>query len=169
MRRYTIIFVGLWLYATLLCAACSATSDPSQSITEISFGNGGGQQAYWYEYTLRSDGTAEYIGDVSPERRNEVRGGRVMAGAADRIRYRGQVSAEQFRKLAELIIKNDFRSMPEGFPGYVDVPMTTTRVVFADRRKEVSDQLGVRGGRLAEINRAIEQVVGQIKWEQVVR
>jgi hypothetical protein len=85
------------------------------------------------------------------------------------VRYRGRVSAEQFRKLVELIIRNDFRSMPEGFPGYLDVPMTTTRVVFADRRKEVSDQRGVRGEGLAEINRAIEQTAGQIEWERDVR
>lgn len=115
---------------------------------------------------LRGDGTAEYVGDVSPERRGEARGGEVTAGNPGRVRYRGRVSAAQFRRLSELIIRNDFRSMPEGFPGYMDAPMTTTGVVFADGSKEVSDQMGARGERLAEINRAIEQVAEQIKWER---
>jgi hypothetical protein len=122
--------------------------------------------AYWYEFTLRGDGTAEYVGDVSPERRGEARGGKTMAESPERVRYRGRVSAEQFHRLSELIYRNDFRSMPEGFPGYVDAPMTTTGVLFADGRKEVSDQMGARGERLAEINWAIEQVAGQITWER---
>ena len=167
MRRHTLIFACWWLSAASLTVACRP--DPSQGVTAISLRNGGGQTAYWYEYTLRGDGTAEYVGDVSPERRAEPRGGKIMAESPGRVRYHGRVSAEQFRGLSELIARSDFRSMPEGFPGYTDAPMTTTGVAFADGRKEVSDQMGVRGERLAEINRAIEQVAGQIKWEQGVR
>ena len=167
MRRNTLVFIGWWVAAALLSVACS--TDLPQSITEISLTSGGGRTAYWYEFTLRSDGTAEYVGDVSPERRGEVRDERLVAGATDRVRYRGRVSAEQFRRLSEVIMRNDFRSMPEGFPGYLDVPMTTTGVVFAGRRKEVSDQMGVRGEGLAEINRAIAQVVGHIKWEREIK
>jgi hypothetical protein len=169
MRRYTSIIVSCWLFAALLSAACASISDPAQSVTEISLRNGGGQRAYWYEFTLRSDGTAEYVGDVSPERRGEARDEKTIAAATARVRYRGRVSAEQFGGLSRLIIRHDFRSMPETFPGYLDVPMTTTSVVFADRRKEVSDQMGVRGERLAEINRGIEQVVGQITWEREIK
>ncbi len=167
MRPITLIFLYLWLIAALLGAACSP--DPLTGITEISLSNGGGQRAYWYQLKMRSDGAAEYVGDVSPESRYELRDERVAAGATSRVRFRGTVSTEQFRRLSELIIRNDFRSMPEGFPGFTDVPMTTTNVVFADTRKEVSDQMGVRGERLAEINRAIEQVMGQIRWEQDIR
>jgi hypothetical protein len=164
MRRYTFIIACWWLSAALLSVACS--SDASQGITEISLRNGGGQTAYWYEFTLRADGAAEYVGDVSPERRSEARGGKLIAESPGRVRYRGRVSAEQFRRLSELISRNDFRSMPEGFPGYTDAPMTTTGVAFVEGRKEVSDQMGARGEGLAEINRAIEQVAGQIKWER---
>ena len=151
----------------MLGAACR--SDQTQGVTEISLRSGGGRTAYWYEVTLRADGAARYVGDVSPERRGEARAGEMMAENSERVRFRGRVSAEQFRRLGELIIRNDFRSMPEGFPGYADAPMTTTAVLFADGRKEVSDQMGARGERLAEINRAIEQVAGQIKWEQGAR
>jgi hypothetical protein len=55
--------------------------------------------------------------------------------------------------------------MPEGFPGYLDAPLTTTGITFAGGRKEVSDQMGARGEKLAEINRALELAAGQIKWE----
>lgn len=103
---------------------------------------------------------------MSPERRGEARDERSTAAGAARVRYRGRVSAEQFRRLSELIIRNDFRSLPEGFPGYAGAPMTTTAVAFAGGRKEVSDQMGVRGERLAEINRAVEQVAGRIEWAQ---
>src|ERR1044071_2709247 len=109
MRRYTFIFACWWVSAALLSVACH--SDASQGITEISLRNGGDQTAYWYEFTLRADGAAEYVGDVSPERRGEARGGTMMAESPERVRYRGRVSAEQFRGLGELIIRNGFRSM----------------------------------------------------------
>jgi hypothetical protein len=100
MRRRTAILACWCLSAAVLGAACRA--DPTPGVTEISLRSGGGQTSYWYEITLRADGTARYIGDVSPERRREARTSKMMAENPERVRFRGKVSAEQFLSLSRL-------------------------------------------------------------------
>ncbi|MDT4969536.1 MAG: hypothetical protein QOJ64_4273 [Acidobacteriota bacterium] len=160
MRAYVIAFN---LFVAIFITGC--TSAPSPDISEVSFRSGGGQLSYWYQIVVRKDGTAEYLGDVSPERRRGPKSFDDVPGeGAKRVMYRGRISPEQFNELAKVIIKNDFFSLKDNYGGVADAVQTTTSVVYCGGRKEVSNQIGQGGEKLTEIERAIEQVADHIAW-----
>lgn len=151
------------LFLVLLCTSCSSARSPD--ISEVSLRSGGGQLSYWYQIVVRKDGTAEYLGDVSPERRRQPKSFDDVPGeGAKRLMYRGRISPEQFNELAKLIIKNDFFSLKDDYGGVADAVQTTTSVVYSGGRKEVNNQIGRGGEKLSEIERTVEKVADQITW-----
>jgi hypothetical protein len=163
MRRPFI--TSLILFTIFFVSSCSSV--PSSSISEISFRNGGGQLVHWYQIVLRRDGTAEYTGDVSPERRRESRpSGNVRAEATQRVKYRGKVTQAQFEQLAKVVEENGFFSLKETYGGVSGAPQTTTTIVNSAGRKEVHNQLEQGGKGLSEIERAIDRLADQIAWER---
>ncbi|MGB7070741.1 MAG: hypothetical protein WBD22_14705 [Pyrinomonadaceae bacterium] len=158
-----------------LTAGCSSLLknkdfDASNSgIFEITLSNGGGQMNYWFQIILRKDGTAEYLGDVSPDRRSENRSFGQSTKEIQRVKYRGKLPQAQFEMLVKLINDNHFFSMREDNGGVMDAPQTTTGVVKSGTRKEVHNQLGQGGEKLAKIEHAISRATDQIKWEEELK
>lgn len=72
----------------------------------------------------------------------------------------------QFESLVKLVNDNDFFSMKDDNGGVAGAPQTTTGVVNAGSRKEVRNQIGQGGEKLAEIEQAISRTADQIKWEK---
>jgi hypothetical protein len=160
MRSSTIVFN---LFLAIFITGC--TSAPSSAISEVSLRSGGGRLTYWYQIVVRKDGTAEYLGDVSPERRRGPKSfDDVVAEAGKRIKYRARISPEQFSELENLITKNDFFALKDDYGGVTGAVQTTTSVVYSGGRKDVNNQIGQGGEKLSEIERAIEQVADQIAW-----
>ena len=154
------------LLIVFLIVSCSSV--PSPDISEISLRNGGGQLAYWYQIVLRKDGRAEYLGDVSPEHRRESKSfDHALGEGAERVKYRGRISQEQFNELERLITKNGFFSLKDNYGGVADAVQTTTSVVYSGGRKEVHNQIGQGGEKLSEIERTINRVADQIAWTKV--
>jgi hypothetical protein len=149
-----------------LLASCSSESSPG--ISEISLRNGGGQLVYWYQIVLRKDGTAEYLGDVGPERRRESKPfSNALDKGAERVKYRGRISQEQFNELEKLITRNGFFSLKDNYDGVSDAVQTTTSVVYSKGRKEVNNQIGQGGEKLSEIESTINRMADQIAWTKV--
>jgi hypothetical protein len=171
MRRKLPLASVLLTLLTCLGAACSSLSEnknsaASDGVSEITLSNGGGQMNYWYRITLRHDGTAEYLGDVSPERRRENKPFGQSTKENERVKYRGSLTQTQFETLAKLVTDNGFFSMKENDAGIADAPQTTTGVVRSGTRKEIRDQMGQGGEKLTEIEQAIARTADQIKWER---
>jgi hypothetical protein len=151
------------LCMAFMIASCSSASSPG--ISEISLRSGGGQLAYWYQIVLRKDGRAEYLGDVRPDRRRELKSFDNAPGEGSaRVKYHGQISQEQFNELERLINKNDFFSLKENYGGVTDAVQTTTSVIYSGGRKEVHNQIGQGGEKLSEIENSINRVADQITW-----
>ena len=151
------------LLIAFLIASCSSASSPV--ISEISLINGGGQLAYWYQIVLRQDGRAEYLGDVSPERRRESKSFDNAAGEGSaRVKYHGRISQEQFNELERLINENGFFSLKNDYGGVSGAVQTTTSVVYSGGRKEVKNQIGQGGEKLSEIEKSINRMADQIAW-----
>ncbi len=155
IRRFTgIVFVALSMLG------CASVSSPN--ISEISLGNGGGKVTFWYKIVLRKDGSAEYLGDVPPEMRRGTAAS--SSRSKERVAYRGTIPPEQFERLAILMKANGFFELKNDYGGVMDAVQTTTGVVFDGGRKEVSNQIGQGGEKLAEIERAIEGSADKIAW-----
>jgi hypothetical protein len=161
-----IVLITAACQLAFLIASCSSASSPG--ISEISLRNGGGQLAYWYQIVLRKDGTAQYLGDVSPERRRESEPfGNALDKGVERVKYRGRISQEQFSELERLITENGFFSLKDNYGGVSGAIQTTTSVVYSGGRKEVNNQIGQGGEKLSEIERTINRVADQIAWTKV--
>ena len=140
---------GFVLFVAVSILGCASVK--SRQISEISLGNGGGPMAFWYNIVLRKDGSAEYLGDVPPR----MRRGTANAGnrGAERVRYDGKISPAQFGEIVRLINANGFFALKEDFGGVMGAVQTTTGVVYDGGRKEVRNQIGQGGEKLAEIER----------------
>ena len=75
-------------------------------------------------------------------------------------------SAEQFSRLAELIVRNEYFSMDDRYevPGLMDAPPDITRVVYKGGEKTVSNQGDKGGPKLAEIEQAVHAVLNELDW-----
>lgn len=168
--KLSFVIVFFVLLTVCLSAGCSSTPENKNSpasnsdISEISLSGGGGQMNYWYQIILRKDGTAKYLGDVSPGRRGENKPSGQSTKKDERVRYSGTLSQTQFETLVKMINDNGFFSMKEDNGGIADAPQTTTGVINFGKRKEVRNQRGQGGEKLTEIENAISRTADQINW-----
>jgi hypothetical protein len=170
-RKLPLINVFFVLLAACLIVGCSSipNSGNSSDVSEITLSNGGGQMVYWYKFVFKRDGTARYEGDVAPEYRGEAKSFGTSVKEGERVKYRGTITPEQFDALARLVYDKDFFSMKVDNGGVLGAPQTTTGVVSSGKRKEVFNQTGQGGEKLAEIENAIGTAANQIKWEKDVK
>jgi uncharacterized protein YdbL (DUF1318 family) len=137
------------------CSSAPATNlaEDKYQITEITFEQSGswGVQ-YGYKVVLRNDGTAEYVGDINAKRTGK---------------YRGQISKDQFERLAGLMTKNNYFMLKDKYRAPVtDTETITTSVVYNEGRKVVENYGGGGSKELSEIEQAIVKAIEQIMWEK---
>jgi hypothetical protein len=129
----------------------TSLAENKRQISEVTLERSGGMVfRSGYKVVLRKDGRAEYIGETYAKREGK---------------YRGHISKEQFERLAEVIVENDYFSLDDKYHAEVtDSDTITTSVVFSGGRKRVEDFGRGGGERLTNIEREIDKVAEQIVW-----
>lgn len=81
--------------------------------------------------------------------------------------FKGKISAEQFEKLSQLIVKNGYFSLNDRYevPGLMDAPPTITRVSHSGGQKEIINQSNKGGEKLSEIEKAIYNTASEVDWK----
>lgn len=186
MRFFSLLFL-----ATLfIFAGCSAVAPPIEEIFEISLRKQTGLLGVTFTITFRRDATAggECV-FYNLDRNNKPRSIEYAESFCKDLylknptafvetknsyndihlkgSFSGNIFRDNFEQLAELINKNGFISMSDKNVELAkDAPPDFTKVIYASgAAKEVSDNLGNGGEKLAEIKRAIYDAAKEIKWE----
>ncbi|WP_435018613.1 DUF6438 domain-containing protein [Tundrisphaera sp. TA3] len=102
---------------------------------------------------LRSDGTAEYLGEEYVERHGK---------------YRGKVSKEDFDRLARLLAEVKFFDLKEAYTAPIsDLPTYITSVKRGKATKKVSNYADAAPKGLGEVEKEIVKVMEKIAWTKL--
>lgn len=190
MRYFYLLFLSVIISAFAGCTS----APPVEDISEISLLASNWLGGSSLSITLRADGTARcncgfyylregdkpknenpdalcgelYRNNTSDFVKNgaSIKNG-VSKGASLDGTFSGDISKEQFERLAQLVHKNGFFDLKDDYNDLTvhDVSPTLTTVIYGGKTKAVSDNIGKGGEKLSEIKATIYKTAQETKWQ----
>jgi hypothetical protein len=147
--------MSLLLACALVLFSCSTKTPAPEDeyrIEQVRFERSGSWGIrYGYTVVFRKDGAASYWGDTQAKPPGE---------------RRGEITAEQFQRLAELIKDSGFFSLGDQPRTCVDAEVRTTTVVYAGGSKTVKNYCQAMHTELEALEQEFITLVEQIAWKR---
>jgi len=149
-----VISAGLSLTVCIGCSGANSTGAIEvKDVTEIGIAHTG---CYGtcpvYSVTFSADGTVRYDGKIYVERKGQ---------------HTGTITSEKFKEVARFVLENGFMGLRDDYSSPVtDNATVITTVVAGGKKKVISDYAHAGPKELAEIERRIDALLSEVKWDE---